>query len=126
MDGTRQCQVYQLPDIQEILKIQRSAAYSFIKSAYEAEEPFRVIKIGSAYRIPRIEFDSWVNGMETQTKPAVYDVKQLQDILGIGRTAAYKLAAKAYEAQSPFRVLQIGSLYRIPQGGFDRWLSGKN
>lgn len=121
---TRQCQVYQISDIQTILNIQRTAAYAFIKTVYEAKEPFKVVKIGAAYRIPRMGFDTWLNEGPIQEKPAVYDIKQLQDILEIRRTAAYGLAARAYETQSPFRVLKIGSLYRIPRASFDKWLNG--
>lgn len=125
MENNGQYQVYRISDIQAILKIQKSTACHFVKNAYESEGPFRVIKVGSIYRIPRIGFDAWLNGENTQKEIAVYDIKQLQDILAIKRTAAYNLAAKAYESQKPFRVLKIGSLYRIPCAGFDQWLNAQ-
>ncbi len=126
MEKNEQCQVYQISDIQMLLKIQKRAAYSFIKDVYEAGKPFCVVKIGSIYRIPRIGFDTWLNDGSIRERPAVYDLKQLQAILGIKRTAAYSLAAKAYKDQTPFRILKIGSLYRIPRTDFDKWLNGKS
>lgn len=56
------CVVYDMNDIQKILGIKRTAAYSFIKKAYTEQKPFRVLKIGSVYRIPRTEFDCWLKG----------------------------------------------------------------
>lgn len=123
MKSREQCLVYQTADVQAILKIQRSSAYSLIRQAYETGKPFHVIKIGTAYRIPRTGFNRWINGEDGRGEPAVYDIKQLQDILGVKRTAAYRLAEKAYLEQVPFRVLKVGSLYRIPQYSFDSWLN---
>lgn len=123
MERSEQCQVYRISDIQAILKIQKSAACHFIKSVHEAGGPFRVVKIGAIYRIPRMGFHAWLNGGNTQGETAVYDMKQIQDILDIKRTAAYSLVAKVYESQEPFRILKIGSLYRIPCTGFDQWLN---
>ena len=56
------CVVYDINDIQKILGIKRTAAYSFIKKAYDEQKPFRVLKIGSVYRIPCTEFDHWLKG----------------------------------------------------------------
>jgi hypothetical protein len=125
MENSEQRQVYQITDVQLILKIQKSAAYSFIKQVYKTGNPFHVVKIGASYRIPRTGFDRWVNGENTRGEPAVYDIRQLQNILGIKRTAAYNLVSKVYLAQAPFRILKIGSLYRIPQYSLDNWLNGK-
>ena len=47
--------VYTPKDIQEILRISRTAAYALI-----AKAPFRVIKIGKVYRIPKQKFDNWL------------------------------------------------------------------
>lgn len=57
---------------------------------------------------------------------AVYDMNDIQKILGIKRTAAYSFIKKAYAEQKPFRVLKIGSIYRIPCTEFDRELKGEN
>jgi len=55
----------------------------------------------------------------------VYDLADIQRMLKIGRTASYDFIAKVYKEGSPFPVLRVGSMYRIPKERFDMWLSGK-
>ena len=50
-------QVYRVEDIQNILQISRTTAYTLVKK----EPPFRVIHIGNSYRISKEDFDSWLN-----------------------------------------------------------------
>ena len=50
--------------------------------------------------------------------------KNLQELLGIGRTRAYELVKEAYKTQQPFKVIKLGKLYRIPKKPFDDWLEG--
>lgn len=57
-----QKQVYDADDIQKLLGIGRSKAYAFWDEAYERQKPFRVIKIGKLYRVPKEGFDKWLNG----------------------------------------------------------------
>lgn len=57
-----QKQVYDADDIQKLLSIGRSKAYAFLDEAYERQKPFRVIKIGKLYRVPKEGFDKWLNG----------------------------------------------------------------
>lgn len=45
----------------------------------------------------------------------MYEIEDVQDMLGICRTNAYDLVKKAYRNQGPFRVIKIGRLYRIPK-----------
>lgn len=52
----------------------------------------------------------------------MYEIEDVQDMLGICRTNAYDLVKKAYKNQGPFRVIKIGRLYRIPKKSFDNWL----
>ena len=54
----------------------------------------------------------------------LYDVEDLQNLLGIGRTRAYQLVKEAYEKQQPFKVIKLGKLYRIPKKPFDDWMEG--
>ena len=46
-----------------------------------------------------------------------YTVKEIQDILGIGRPTVYELLKK-----NEFRWIQIGTKYRISKKSFDGWL----
>ncbi len=54
--------VYDAEDVQKLLGIGRTKAYAFLDEVYEKKEPFRVIKIGRLYRIPKAAFDKWLDG----------------------------------------------------------------
>lgn len=54
----------------------------------------------------------------------LYDIEDLQELLGIGRTRAYQLVKEAYDKQQPFKVIKLGKLYRIPKKSFDDWMEG--
>ncbi len=55
-------QVYDAEDIQKLLGIGRSKAYAFLDETYEKQKPFRVIRIGRLYRVPKEAFDRWLRG----------------------------------------------------------------
>lgn len=56
------CEVYEATDIQQMLKISKTSVYKFLADTYEKQGPFRVIKIGTLYRVPKAEFDQWLYG----------------------------------------------------------------
>ena len=51
-------QTYTVADIQKILRISRTAAYTLVNNP-----PFDVIRIGQAIRIVRRSFDTWLTGI---------------------------------------------------------------
>ena len=53
----------------------------------------------------------------------VYNIAEIQKLLGLGRTKTYNFLEKVYKEQKPFRVIKIGKLYRIPKEAFDNWLN---
>lgn len=53
--------VYSVSEIQDILGISRTKAYDFVRKVYKENGPFRVIKIGDSYRIPKKGFDQWLD-----------------------------------------------------------------
>jgi len=55
-------QVYMVSDIVDILGISKSKAYDFVRDAYKNGDSFRVIKIAGTYRIPKKNFDQWLQG----------------------------------------------------------------
>lgn len=55
-------QVYLAGDIQQLLNIGRSRCYTYLEEVYRKQQPFRVIKIGKLFRIPKQSFDEWLNG----------------------------------------------------------------
>lgn len=62
----------------------------------------------------------------TELLPRVYDVEDIQRILGLGRSRTYQFLEEVYAKQEPFHVKKIGRLYRIPKESFDHWLEGKH
>ena len=58
-------QVYFAEDIQKILGIGKSRSYTFLDEVYKQKNPpFRVLKIGKLFRVPKNGFDEWLNGSE--------------------------------------------------------------
>ena len=63
-ENLSQCEskVYLAEDIQKVLNIGRSKTYQYLEKVYEEKKPFRVIKIGKLFRVPKESFDAWFNG----------------------------------------------------------------
>lgn len=57
------------------------------------------------------------------TEKKVYSAVEVQKILGLGRNNLYNYLEEVYKKQSPFRVLKIGRVYKIPKVIFDNWLN---
>ena len=71
----------------------------------------------SIYRRPLILMKG-----EMEMEKKVYTVRDITQILGISRTKGYEFIQKMYELQK-FRVIKIGTSYRIPKESFDAWLN---
>lgn len=56
--------VYDAEDIQMILGIGRSKTYAFLREIYQRKEPFKVIRVGNLYKIPKKSFDKWLENMD--------------------------------------------------------------
>ena len=54
---------------------------------------------------------------EAKTVKRTYTVDEISEILGIGRTAAYRLVHSG-----GFKVVRIGTAIRISKESFDAWL----
>ena len=61
--GVTAIEVYNAEEIQEILGIGRSKTYTFLDEAYRNQKPFRVLKIGKLFRVPKQSFDDWLDGI---------------------------------------------------------------
>lgn len=61
MNDTSEKMVYDASDIQRILGIGRSMTYVFLEKVYEDQAPFKVIKIGKLYRVPKKSFGEWLD-----------------------------------------------------------------
>ncbi len=59
--NTENKKVYSISEVQKLLELGRTRVYKFLEEVYKSQEPFRVIKIGKLYRIPKDSFDQWLN-----------------------------------------------------------------
>ena len=73
-----------------------------------------------------VDFENTIQEMNESTlsksstyEKRTYRVDEIQDILGIGRDAAYKLCRSGL-----FRVVKVGKTVRISTKSFDAWLEG--
>ena len=57
---------------------------------------------------------------------AVYQARYIQEKLCLSKTKTYDYLKQVYNTQSPFRVIRIGSTFRIPKKEFNEWLYGKD
>lgn len=58
--------VYLASDIQKALGLGRSKTYLFLDEVYRQQKnpPFRVIKVGKLFRVPKKSFDDWINAAQ--------------------------------------------------------------
>lgn len=59
--------------------------------------------------------------IESDYDKRIYTVEEIQDILGVSKTSAYKLVKS-----NVFHSVKIGDHYRISKKSFDKWLDGGN
>lgn len=60
-EKTVEVQVYYPAEIRVILGISKSRVYTFLDEIYKQKNPpFKVIKIGKLFRIPKRGFDEWL------------------------------------------------------------------
>ena len=52
--------VYEASHIQQALGLGRSKTYEYLQEVYRTQQPFRVIKIGKLFRVPKYSFDRWL------------------------------------------------------------------
>ena len=53
--------VHSIAEIQKLLGLGRTKTYSFLEEVFKTQKPFKVIKIGKLYRIPKESFDNWLS-----------------------------------------------------------------
>lgn len=60
-DKSVEVQVYYPAEIRVILGISKSRVYTFLAEIYKQKNPpFKVIKIGKLFRVPKRSFDEWL------------------------------------------------------------------
>lgn len=64
MNNKEEKKVYNASEIQKILGMGRNKVYELLEEAYKKQTPFRVLKFGKIYKIPKKTFDDWLNGYQ--------------------------------------------------------------
>ena len=72
-----EAKTYTITEVQEILQISRTKAYDYIRKVYQDGCPFKVLKVGDSYRIPKAGFDKWLNGEQVYSKIFENDLQTL-------------------------------------------------
>ncbi len=98
-----------------------------VKDVYFKSAPWTKSGCGAMISL-HSRFSLWeVTEIETLSEDKkVYDVEDIQRLLGIGRSKAYTYLDEVYQKQEPFRVIKIGKLFRVPKQSFDNWLDGNS
>jgi hypothetical protein len=65
--------VYLAEDVQRALGLGKTKTYEFLRQVYITQQPFRVIKIGRVFRVPKYSFDQWLYG-EACAEPVEQEV----------------------------------------------------
>lgn len=55
----------------------------------------------------------------------LYTIQEVEKILKISRSSAYRFIKDVYLVQHPFKVLRIENQYRIVKASFDAWVNGE-
>ena len=55
-DKSMESKIYTVTNIKDLLNISRTKAYEYVKKVYKEGKPFKVIKVGENYRIPKTSF----------------------------------------------------------------------
>lgn len=58
-------------------------------------------------------------------KKLVYTPTDIQRMLGIGKEKVYKYLEEVYVNKTPFVVIRVGKMYKIPKQPFNRWFNGE-
>lgn len=75
---------------------------------------------------PPIAQKTEIEEQAKQLEPKVYVAHEVQQLLGLGKSKTYEYLEQVYQKQSPFRVIKVGRLYRVPKKSFDAWLEMVN
>jgi hypothetical protein len=65
--------VYLAEDVQRALGLGKTKTYEFLRQVYITQQPFRVIKIGRVFRVPKKSFDRWLYG-DSSAEPVAQEV----------------------------------------------------
>lgn len=64
MNNDIEKKVYNATEIQKMLGMGKNGLYEYLEEVYKKQTPFRVLKFGKIYKVPKQAFDNWINGYQ--------------------------------------------------------------
>ena len=61
MNNDIEKKVYNATEIQKMLGMGKNRLYEYLEEVYKKQTPFRVLKFGKIYKVPKQAFDNWIN-----------------------------------------------------------------
>ena len=109
---------YSIADVQELLSVSEDEARKLVKSGL-----FKTYRVGNEYRASKKsveETQKTVNAMLTYQNNKTMTVADMKRILGLGKTAAYRLIN-----QCQFKTYLVFGKMRIDVESFEDWYAGQ-
>lgn len=107
-----------IEEVQELLKVSEDEARKLVKSGL-----FKTYRVGNEYRATRKSVEErkkTVEAMLTYQNQKTMSVPDLKRILGLGKTAAYRLVNQCY-----FKTYVVFGKLRIDVESFEKWYAGQ-
>ena len=109
---------YSIADVQELLSVSEDEARKLVKSGL-----FKTYRVGNEYRASKKSVEEnikTVNAMLTYQNNKTMTVADMKRILGLGKTAAYRLIN-----QCQFKTYLVFGKMRIDVESFEDWYAGQ-
>lgn len=109
---------YSVKEIQEVLSVTEDEATKLLNSGL-----FKVYRVGHEYRATKKSVEEnkkIITAMTTYQSKKTMTVRDLSRLLGLGKTATYRLVGKNY-----FKKYLVFGTIRIDVESFDNWYSGQ-
>lgn len=109
---------YSIADVQELLSVSEDEARKLVKSGL-----FKTYRVGNEYRASKKSVEEnikTVNAMLTYQNNKTMTVADMKRILGLGKTAAYRLIN-----QCQFKTYLVFGKMRIDVESFEEWYAGQ-
>ena len=109
---------YSITDVQELLSVSEDEARKLVKSGL-----FKTYRVGNEYRASKKSVEEnikTVNAMLTYQNNKTMTVADMKRILGLGKTAAYRLIN-----QCQFKTYLVFGKMRIDVESFEEWYAGQ-
>ena len=111
-------ETYTIEEVQTLLKISEDEARKLVKSGL-----FKTYRVGNEYRATRKSVEErrkTVQAMLTYQNQKTMSVLDLKRILGLGKTAAYRLVNQCH-----FKTYLVFGKMRIDVESFEKWYAGQ-